>query len=327
MSQETIQTLVDMGFQREKVEKSVLMTGNQGVEQAMEWLVLIYTFISTYFIRLLAHHDEMEPSTSQGGSSVFNTLPETNISSVSPVVAKSYKCEDCNKLFTDTTALEYHAMKTNHSNFSESTEEKKPLTEEEKKEQMRKLEDRLREKRKERENKEKEEELEREKIRIRSGKELSAAKKKLEDENIKKIMDERKREKQEEKVARDRVKAQIEADKLARKKLFSQVSGEEQLKQVTPVALSPQKPLKDYTETKLQIRLTNGQSIIQAFNVKEMLAAVRVYIELNRSDGDAPFSLMTSFPRKVFTNEDYEKPLEQLGLVPSAVIILTKPVQ
>ncbi|VVC41568.1 Hypothetical protein CINCED_3A018971 [Cinara cedri] len=313
MSQETIQTLVDMGFQREKVEKSVLMTGNQGVEQAMEWL--------------LAHHDEMEPSTSQGGSSVFNTLPETNISSVSPVVAKSYKCEDCNKLFTDTTALEYHAMKTNHSNFSESTEEKKPLTEEEKKEQMRKLEDRLREKRKERENKEKEEELEREKIRIRSGKELSAAKKKLEDENIKKIMDERKREKQEEKVARDRVKAQIEADKLARKKLFSQVSGEEQLKQVTPVALSPQKPLKDYTETKLQIRLTNGQSIIQAFNVKEMLAAVRVYIELNRSDGDAPFSLMTSFPRKVFTNEDYEKPLEQLGLVPSAVIILTKPVQ
>lgn len=44
-----------------------------------------------------------------------------------------------------------------------------------------------------------------------------------------------------------------------------------------------------------------------------MLAAVRVYIELNRSDGDSPFSLMTSFPRKVFTNDDYEKPLDQLG--------------
>lgn len=44
-----------------------------------------------------------------------------------------------------------------------------------------------------------------------------------------------------------------------------------------------------------------------------MMAAVRVYIELNRSDGDAPFCLMTSFPRKVFTNDDYEKPLDQLG--------------
>jgi len=141
-------------------------------------------------------------------------------------------------------------------------------------------------------------------------------------------MDERKREKQEEKIARDRVKAQIEADKLARKKLFGQVSGEEQVKQVLPVAvLSPQKQSKDYTETKLQIRLTNGQTIIQTFNVKEILAAVRVYIELHRSDGDTPFCLMTSFPRKVFSNDDYEKPLDQLGLVPSAVIILSKPQQ
>lgn len=44
-----------------------------------------------------------------------------------------------------------------------------------------------------------------------------------------------------------------------------------------------------------------------------MLAAVRVYIELNRSDGDAPFNLMTTFPRKVFTNDDYDKPLDALG--------------
>lgn len=44
-----------------------------------------------------------------------------------------------------------------------------------------------------------------------------------------------------------------------------------------------------------------------------MLAAVRVFIDLNRTDGDIPFSLMTSFPRKVFSNDDYEKPLDQLG--------------
>lgn len=81
-------------------------------------------------------------------------------------------------MFADTAALEYHAMKTNHSNFSESTEEKKPLTEEERKEQMKILEERLKEKRKERINKEQEEDLEREKLRIRSGKELNAAKKK-----------------------------------------------------------------------------------------------------------------------------------------------------
>lgn len=79
----------------------------------------------------------------------------------------------------------------------------------------------------------------------------------LEDENMKKIMDERKREKQEEKVARDRVKAQIEADKLARKKLYGQASAEEQPKKVLPVAVSPQKQTKDYTETKLQVKMLN----------------------------------------------------------------------
>lgn len=43
-----------------------------------------------YFTRLLAHHDEMEPSTSQGGSTSNNTS-EIDTSST---VAKSYKCEE-----------------------------------------------------------------------------------------------------------------------------------------------------------------------------------------------------------------------------------------
>lgn len=90
----------------------------------------------------------------------------------------SYHISSCNKLFSSTTSLEYHAMRTNHSNFSESTEEKKPLTEEAKKEQMKMLEERLKEKRIERINREQEEDFEREKLRIRSGKELNAAKKK-----------------------------------------------------------------------------------------------------------------------------------------------------
>ena len=35
---------------------------------------------------------------------------------------------------------------------------------------------------------------------------------------------------------------------------------------------------------------------------------------MNRPDGDTSrFSLMTNFPKKVFSEEDYEKPLEQVG--------------
>lgn len=64
----------------------------------------------------------------------------------------------------------------------------------------------------------------------------------------------------------------------------------------------------------LQIRLTNGQALTQTFSAKEPLAAVRVYIETNRTDGSGPFSLMTNFPKKIFQGDDFEKPLDVLGM-------------
>lgn len=108
-----------------------------------------------------------------------------------------------------------------HENFSESTEEKKPLSEDEKKEQLAKIEAKLKQRRTEREEREKQEALEREKKRIRSGKDMLEAKKKQEDLEIKKIVEQRKREKEEERLARQRVKDQIEQDKLARRAKFS----------------------------------------------------------------------------------------------------------
>jgi hypothetical protein len=73
-------------------------------------------------------------------------------------------------------------------------------------------------------------------------------------------------------------------------------------------------------------RLTNGSALTQSFGVKEQLAAVRLFIKMNRTDqtDGADFRLQTNFPKKVFTEEDYEKPLDVLGLVPSAVLILSK---
>ena len=62
-----------------------------------------------------------------------------------------------------------------------------------------------------------------------------------------------------------------------------------------------------------QIRLTNGQALTQSFSVKEPLAAVKLYVEMNRTDPPCLFNLMTNFPKKVFTGEDYEKPLTELG--------------
>lgn len=84
----------------------------------------------------------------------------------------------CNKLFRAQTEVEFHAHRTGHANFSESTEEKKPLTEEEKEQQKKLIDQKLAEKRKEREEKEKAEALERERKRIQAGKEMVNIKKK-----------------------------------------------------------------------------------------------------------------------------------------------------
>ena len=44
-----------------------------------------------------------------------------------------------------------------------------------------------------------------------------------------------------------------------------------------------------------------------------------------RTDGGSgPVKFMTNFPKKVFDDEEYDNSLENLGLVPSAVLMMTK---
>jgi len=55
--------------------------------------------------------------------------------------------------------------------------------------------------------------------------------------------------------------------------------------------------------------------LTQSFGSKEQLSAVRLFIEMNRTDDNGPFQLMTTFPKKVFTDEDYDTPLDVLGML------------
>jgi len=143
---------------------------------------------------------------------------------------------------------------------------------------------------------------------------------------MKKIVDERRQEKLEEKLAKERVKAQIEQDKKERKEKEARERGEAIIssKSTFPAAIQPNKALnREYIETKIQIRQLDGSKIEQTFKVTETLAAVRLYAQLNRKDspGTLP-KLMTTFPKKLFSEEDYEATLGYLNLVPSACIII-----
>ncbi|XP_052870175.1 UBX domain-containing protein 1 [Anopheles cruzii] len=337
-----IQTLMDMGFAKEKAERALEVTNNKGVEQAMEWL--------------LAHADEpLPPSTgsasetpsgSGDGSAAAEAPSETatpatddSAPSSGGTVAKSLKCDECGKLFKSQEDVEFHAAKTQHSSFSESTEEKKPLTEEEKKAQLALLEEKMKRKRLEREENEKKEALERERLRIKSGKDMLEARRRMEEQEMKKLMDQRKREKLEMKQARDRVRLQIEADRAARKAKDAGeptgVSPTSTTASPPPAAASaadvatvsaakPAEPTKSYSTAKIAIRMMDGSQLVQTFQAAEQLAAVRLFVQLKLGSSDTPFGLMTNFPKKVFTDEEYDMPLQKLGLVPNAVLIVTK---
>lgn len=204
----------------------------------------------------------------------------------------------------------------------EVVEEKKPLSEEEKQQKIKELEELRVKKRAEREAREKQEAIEREKKRMEDGKAMAKLKQEMNDQEMMKLAKERKREKKEAADAKRRVLEQIEADKRARQLEREAITKPE----VQPEVVVVQEK-KNYEETKLQIRLTDGKTLVQKFNAKEPLSAVRLYIKLNRSDGidqSQQVKLMTSFPRKIFNEDDYEVPLDALGLVPSAVIIVSK---
>ncbi|XP_003736213.2 UBX domain-containing protein 1-like [Drosophila pseudoobscura] len=319
-----VQTLVDMGFRRERVEFALQVTGSEGVEPAMEWL--------------LAHLDEEVPSAGERrvAGAGAGAAPSASGSQEDPApsssggggagpgaVVKSVKCDDCGKVLKDHLEVEYHAAKTGHSNFSESAVEKKPLSDEEKAAQMAVIAEKLKQKRVEREEREKVDALEHERNRIRQGKEMAEAKRRTEETEMKKIVDERRREKEEDKEARDRVRAQIEDDKAARR---AREAPQMPSKEPAPSVSSPsgvKSSPRDYTETRIQVRLQDGSTLTETFGVKEPLSAVRVFIQA-KTGIETPFALMTTFPRKLYAEEDYGQPLEVLGLVPTAVITMTK---
>lgn len=162
-------------------------------------------------------------------------------------------------------------------------------------------------------------------MRRRSGRELNDVKERMKDLEMAKALEAKKREKEEEKAARAKIKAQIEVDKLDRQRKFD---AEKALRSGVPTAASatnalPVAPLAavstvGYSESRLQIRLPDGQPLTRNFPAEAQLSVVCDWI--STQTGLAGFKLMMTFPRKGL--DDRSKTLKELGLVPSGVLVL-----
>ncbi|XP_078284033.1 UBX domain-containing protein 1 [Rhinoraja longicauda] len=283
-----LESMMEMGFSQNRAERALALSGNQGIEKAMDWL--------------MEHEDDPnldEPYIVPQGD-VLGTVEKT-------------EAEEAELSFQEN---------------SNQIQQNASLSEEEKKEQLRRLEELMKQRQLEREDREKQDEVNREKQRRKQGQELSVIRQKLQEEEMKKITEDRRKEKLEDIQAKQRVREKIERDKAERALKF----GGGPVATVSPPQPTPVLPQssqavsakREYDECRLQIRLLDGTQLTQSFKSREQLAAVRLYVQLQQQEDTDNFNLMTSFPRKVFCEEDMEKPLQELGLVPSAVLIVCK---
>ncbi|KAM7389847.1 hypothetical protein PAMP_023799 [Pampus punctatissimus] len=299
----TLESLLEMGFERNRAEKAVANTGNQGIEQAMDWLM---------------EHENDPDIDEPYVAPVGNTLGGTAASQSSTEQAK---LEDTTEAGGDSSLI------------VDATGRSQPMTEDEKREQVKRLEELMRVKQAERRERERAEELEREKQRRRQGQELQQIRQKLQDDDMKKLADQRRKEKMEDKLARQRVKEKIARDREERAQKFGGGGSSNTVASFQPVQPSPPSPTiqgppptkKEYEESRIQVRLLDGSTINTVFKAQEPLAAVRVYVQMNGNTPEGQdFTLLSPYPRHVYTDLDMEKPLKELGLVPSAVLVVTK---
>jgi hypothetical protein len=242
-------------------------------------------------------------------------------------VANSLICNECGKRFRSTAQAEFHAGKSGHTDFAESTEEIKPLTEEEKKQRLEELRAALAEKRKKQALIDKEEQKNNEKIRMKSTREVQDAKEELAKKEQIKEAQKKRQEKLEDAAAKKRIKDKIEADKEERRLKAEKAKAEREGRappadpsvvaaQAAPVA----KPKEvNHSEARLRLQTPNG-------NVQKTFPADTTLFEvasaLASENGTVVTSFTQTFPRKTFEQEDFGLTLKEAGQVPSGVLVV-----
>ncbi|XP_049745205.1 UBX domain-containing protein 4 [Elephas maximus indicus] len=189
-----------------------------------------------------------------------------------------------------------------------------------------KLEERREEKRKEEEQREIKKEIERRK----TGKEMLDYRRKQEEELTKRMLEERNREKAEDRAARERIKQQIALDRAERAARFAKTKEEvEAAKAAALLAKQAEMEVKreSYTRerstiARIQFRLPDGSSFTNQFPSDAPLEEARQFAAQTVGNTYGNFSLATMFPRREFTKEDYKKKLLDLELAPSASVVL-----
>ncbi|KAJ1662054.1 hypothetical protein IW140_006220 [Coemansia sp. RSA 1813] len=317
-------TLLEFGFSQLRVEKALKATNNGGLQPALDWL----------------DKHANDPDIDSPIEESADTGDAANSAAEQPAAdaeAQSLVCNECGKQFKNEDLAQYHAVKSGHTDFAQSTEAVKPLSEEEKAQKLQELQERIKQKRQQREAAEKEEQRKNEMIRRKAGQDQSEQQEKMKEEQILRDIEKRKREKEDDKIAARKIKEQIEQDKRDRAARFAREKAErdgtavpQEPKPAVVKTAQLQNASSNSSQARLQIRpmLTGDdaptQPVTHVFDADQTLKDVFDFVKKEIPNIGHHFKLSTTFPPKEFSDHHESKTLKELGLVPSAALILTK---
>lgn len=303
--------LADMGFDREKASMALQQSGN--LTNAIDWL-------DQNADKSL--EDLNEESAAAAGDAA---------DAASGTKALSMVCNDCGRKLRNMAAAHFHAEKSGHDDFSESTEEIAPLTEEEKKAKLEGMRVALAEKRNRQADEDKVAQKRNEEIKRKHTKETDDAKEELRRKEQIKEAQQKKQEKLDDAAAKNRIKAKIEADRAERRKKAEQ----ERAMRADPEAYNPGAPAAagpaaaqaaapkassaNHSEARLRLQ-TPGGNVMKTFPASTTL--FEVAHALAEESGTEASSFTQNFPRKVYDKTDFGMTLKEAGLVPSAALIV-----
>lgn len=181
--------------------------------------------------------------------------------------------------------------------------------------------------RKKREEEDRKAEHDRERNRIRSGKEITEAKRKHEENERKRAIEAKRKEKLAAAAEKKRVQELVAADRAARREKFGKKpSGDVPAAAPAPVqaASKPAARAAPPTGGKLQLRFSDGTRAEQHFELEHTLNdVIDAVVREKPSVAKSAIRLATMYPRRTFQANDYEMTLVDLKLLPRGVLNVT----
>ncbi|CAL3971265.1 unnamed protein product [Diplocarpon coronariae] len=310
--------LLEMGFDSKKAELAVKKTGN--LQGALTWL-----------------EDNADKSVEEIEASNATTVDEEEGNQsveAKPLeageIAKSMVCDDCGKKLRSMMQAQAHGERTGHSNYSESTEEIAPLTEEEKKQKLEELREKAAARKALKSIQDREEAKANEKIRMKATKEVQDAKENLAKQEQIKAAAKKRQEKIDDLAAKRRIQEKIAADKEARRLKAEAQKAEREGRAPPPdpsiaaaqASSSSAAPIAKKVVTDARLRLQTATGVVmKTFPAQTTLFEVAQALETE--NGGPVESFTMTFPKKTFSGGiDFGLTLKEAGLAPSAVLIV-----